>query len=138
MELIHRREVEEKTFEKSTLEAKTSELDGVLKQLNHANKACSELTKQSSQLKDQAKKLADQYGLITSRMREVLRALDYIQHDNNVENWDCLRFLALQSLSAMMEALRAGDVLEDQNYALLERLTAIDFPVEQSLDKLEY
>jgi hypothetical protein len=53
-------------------------------------------------------------------------AMDSIHTEVEVRDWDNLRFIAMYCLREMMASLQSAGHLKDINYALLERLRAVD------------
>ncbi|KAN0103472.1 hypothetical protein V8E51_011785 [Hyaloscypha variabilis] len=128
--------IQQKQWEKLGLEAKSRELDDAYKQLDTALQACAALEKQASGLKNHAKNLTDQYGVIALGIRQVMLAMDPIHTETDVRDWNSLRFTALYCLREMMASLRSVGCLDDNNYALLERLRVVDIQ-EDALEIVE-
>lgn len=56
---------------------------------------------QCSNLRDQARDLTDKSNIITTRIRDVLRACIQVSDDMKAEHWDSVRITALVALKGM-------------------------------------
>ena len=106
-------EVHEKSNEKLRLETTARELHEALAELKVAGREAEETVKQSSGLRDQARVLTDKYNLITTRIRDVVQAMDHLHGDLSAEYWDIACFTALQALKGMLGG-SLGQLGDDQ------------------------
>ncbi|KAK0112422.1 hypothetical protein ONS96_001665 [Cadophora gregata f. sp. sojae] len=123
-----RQEMQQKQAERSGLQATSDQLDSARRQLESALKSCSEHQRQASDLKDNSRVQTDQYGILSTGIRQVLMALDPLNIDVEVRDWDTLRFTALFSMREMLSALHSEGRLEESNVVFLERLRSIISP----------
>jgi hypothetical protein len=124
-------EVEEKSTEKLELEMTSRRLNGALSELKVADNEAQQTAKQASKLRDQAIALIDQYGLITTRIRDVLRALGHVRHDVSAEIWDETRTTALLALRGMLTALKERGFLTPKSLLVAGTVENVHVPVVQ-------
>jgi hypothetical protein len=124
-------EVKEKSAEKLELETTSSQLNGALSDLKVAGAEAQQTAKQASKLQDQAKALTDQYGLITTRVRDVLRGLGHVRHDVSAELWDETRFNALLALRGMLTTLKERGLLSPKSLLVAGIAENVHVPVVQ-------
>ncbi|KAK4160284.1 hypothetical protein QBC43DRAFT_293175 [Cladorrhinum sp. PSN259] len=120
-------EIATKTAEQRSLEATRSELDVVLQKLNLAYREAEERARHATELRDQAKVNLDRYGIISTRVRDVLKALDFVGDGGNVsaEGWDQARFLGLHALKGMLITLRERGLLASECFEVAERMESL-------------
>ncbi|KAK4205448.1 hypothetical protein QBC40DRAFT_260727 [Triangularia verruculosa] len=106
-------EMATKIAEKNSLDTTRSELEVALNRLNVACNEAEERARHATEVRNQARVLMDQYSIVTTQVRDVLQALDFMGEGGNIsaESWDEARFLGLQALKGMLVTLREKALL---------------------------
>lgn len=116
------------TAEKQSLEAARSQLHDALKNLSLAQRQAKQQATHAEKLMGQARALTDKYGIVTARLRDVVRALGCLSvgEEVNVPGWEQQRALGLMAIKEMLVALRAGGMLKAEGEDVLERLEGME------------
>ncbi|KAK3379008.1 hypothetical protein B0T24DRAFT_589614 [Lasiosphaeria ovina] len=120
-------EIVTKSAEKVSLEAIRYDLDNSLARLNLAQGEANERARHAAGLRDQAKLLMDNYGIVTTRVKDVLRALDHLGVGEEVtaEGWNEVRTLGLLAFKGLLVALKERELLAPECSGVAEMLEGL-------------
>ncbi|KAK1829439.1 hypothetical protein QBC39DRAFT_384137 [Podospora conica] len=132
-------EIATKSAEKVALETTRFQLNTALQSLSLAQSLAERRARDAKGLRDQARSLTDKYGIVTTRLRDVVRALDMLRvgAEISAESWAQERVLGLVAIKGMLGTLREQGMLQPEGEQVLGMLEVVKGLQEKGGGRLE-